>query len=145
MSLIGHQMEAEMEILAAGRERAQVRWGEALTGGFTIVPDVLLKNQGKLGLGFREMCVLVQLLSFWWVADEWPRPQIGTLAKRVGSDERTVQRAIGALVDQGLIERTRVRTKYGDYVQGFSLSGLVARLETIAEQPTAQADGTRST
>lgn len=134
-------MEIEAGSLADGRERAQVRWGDTLTGGFTIVPDTLLKNQGRLGLGFREMCVLIQLLSFWWVADEWPRPQIATLARRTGSDERTVQRAISALVDKGLIARVRVKTRYGDYAQGFSLAGLVAKLEIVAEQPPAQAAG----
>jgi hypothetical protein len=50
----------------------------------------------------------------------------------VGSDERTVQRAISGLIDLGLIERVRVKTKYGDFAQGFGLSGLLARLEGIA-------------
>lgn len=134
-------IDFEKEKLAPGRERAEQRWGSSLATGFTIIPDILLKNQKALGLGFREMSVLLQLLSFWWVADEWPRPQISTIAKRVGSDERTVQRAISTLVDLGLIERVRVKTKYGDFAQGFGLSGLLGRLEGIAgTSATAVAD-----
>ena len=127
----------DMKGLAPGRFRAERRWGEALESGFTIVPDVLIKNQGRLGLAFRELGVLLQLISFWWTAEEWPRPQVSTLAKRMGVDDRTVQRSLSALVDCGLIARTRVKTKYGDFAQGFDLSGLVTKLEQIARQGPA--------
>jgi hypothetical protein len=132
--------------LAPGRERAIQRWGPALTPGFTIVPDVMIRGQAKLGIAPREMCVLLHLLTFWWVAEEWPRPKLATIARRMGVEERTVQRAIGNLIELGLIERTKIRTKFGDFVQGFNLSGLLAKLERLAETEAAMAaefSGTR--
>ncbi len=120
------------EALAGGRERAAERWGGALGAGFTIVPDPLLKNQRVLGLTGREMLVLLQLLTFWWKAGAPPRPRVSTLAQRLDVDERTVQRALSALCNKGIIERVRVKTPGGHDVQAFDLAGLVAKLELLA-------------
>ncbi len=120
--------------LEPGRERAEKRWGEILDSGFTIVPDTLLQSQKALGLSARDMMVLLQIVSFWWRADEWPRPRVSTLASRLDVDERTVQRSISLLRDRGLIERTWVRTNSGTPAQGFELTGLVAKLRLLARK-----------
>ena len=124
--------------LADGRERATERWGKALDVGFTIIPDLLLKNQRGLGLTSRELLVLLQLLTFWWKASTPPRPRVTTLANRLDVDERTVQRALSALCEKGFVERVRVKTPDGDDAQGFNLSGLVAKLERLAQNSQSQ-------
>lgn len=112
----------------SGRERAEARWGDVLSTGFTVIPEALLRNQARLGLRPQEMNVLIQLLSYWWRADSWPRPRVSTLASRLGVDERTIQRSLAALREKGFVKRVKVAGEHGDELQAFDLSGLVSRL-----------------
>ena len=58
------------------------KYGEASVAGFQPVPDLLLKNQKKLGLSVTDLVVLLNVLMHWWYpeqyaftkADEQPRP-----------------------------------------------------------------------
>lgn len=121
----------------SGKERAAARWGIALDGGFTLVPDPLLRNQAQLGLSAQELNLVLQLLSFWWTSTTWPRPRVSVLAARIGVDERTVQRSLASLRDKGLVKRVPVSTEAGDVLQGFDLSGLVSRLKALAVEGAA--------
>ena len=82
------------------------KWGEAARAGFQAVPDLLLKNQKTLGINAVELVVLLNVLMHWWYRDQKPFPRPTTIAKRMGANVRTVQRAISALEAAGLIERT---------------------------------------
>lgn len=116
----------------SGRERAAERWGAALNGGFTVVPEVLLRNQARLGITARELNLVLQLLSFWWRSSYWPRPRVSVLATRMGVDERSVQRALASLQGKGLVRRALVPTENGETMQGYDLTGLVTRLQLLA-------------
>src|SRR5258708_29894556 len=87
--------------------RLQDRWGDALAGGFVVVPSVLLKGQGHLGLDCEETMLLINLLDHWWATERKPFPRSETLARLTGLSRRTVQRRLKALEGRGLIARHR--------------------------------------
>jgi hypothetical protein len=81
------------------------KWGDAARAGFQAVPDLLLKNQKDLGINAVELVVLLNVLMHWWYRDQKPFPRPTTIAKRMGANIRTVQRALAALEEGGLIVR----------------------------------------
>jgi Crp-like helix-turn-helix domain len=87
------------------------KWGEAARGGFQAVPDLLLKNQDELKLNPTELVVLLNVLMHWWYRDQKPFPRPTTIARRMGSTVRTVQRAITKLENEGLLIRRRGEKK----------------------------------
>lgn len=109
------------------------KWGDAANAGFQILPDVLLKQQKRLGLSATELVVLINLTMHWWYADQKPFPRSTTIAKRMGIDVRTVQRAMTRLQAMRLIERKKVRAD-GVEQTVIDLSGLVKELEPYARQ-----------
>jgi DNA-binding MarR family transcriptional regulator len=86
--------------------RQRIR-GEAAQAGFQAVPDLLLKHQESLNLNPTELVVLLNVLMHWWYRDQKPFPRPTTIARRMGSTVRTVQRAITKLQREGLVERQR--------------------------------------
>ena len=117
------------------------KWGNAVgKGGLTgylAVPEVLLRGQHRLGLTSTEMLVLINILLHWWRADSMPFPSNRKIAKRMGVDIRTVQRACQQLEEKKLIDR-RVKINHDSETNAYSsirwidLSKLVARLNDIA-------------
>jgi DNA-binding transcriptional regulator YhcF (GntR family) len=87
------------------------RWGDAITAGFTPVPNALLRAQAKLGLSANDIVVLLNILMHWWHRDRLPYPRPLAIAKRSGLQIRTVQRSLRSLEEKGLITRLRTRTK----------------------------------
>ncbi|TQE98517.1 MAG: helix-turn-helix domain-containing protein [Spiribacter salinus] len=124
---------------APGRERVRQKWGTAVDEGFTgfqMVPDVLVRSQKRLGLTSAEMMVLLNILMHWWTADRWPHPRLATIARRMGVEERTVQRHVGKLEKVGLVKRLPPEQDPGGGPsrRRFDLTGLIARLEELADQ-----------
>lgn len=113
--------------------RSEEKWGEAARGGFQIVPDIVLKKQSELGLSATEMLVLLNITSHWWYAEQRPFPRAGTIATRMGVDQRTVQRALKRLEDLGLVRREVEKGKDGRERTVCDLTGLVAKLEKLVE------------
>lgn len=114
------------------------KWGVALRAGFQQVPDVLLKHQVRLNLAPLELVVLLNLTLHWWKADNLPYPTINVIAHRIGVSRRTVERALNQLEQSGLVRRTRhERLADGRIIRRFDLSGLVARLQTLARRDRA--------
>ncbi len=83
------------------------KWGEAARAGFQAVPDLLLKQQESLQLNPTELVVLLNVLMHWWYRDQKPFPRPTTIARRMGSTVRTVQRAITKLETAGLVQRQK--------------------------------------
>lgn len=111
----------------AGRTASlREKWGDAVGegSGFVAVPLPLLRLQAKLGLTPTDMLVLVNMLAHWWNPSAAVFPRTSTIARRMGVNDRTVQRSIGKLTRLGLAER-------GTDEKGrrtLQFSGLVKRL-----------------
>lgn len=83
------------------------KWQGAVTegSGFVAVPLALLRLQSKYSLTPTEMLVLINLLAHWWDPKRAVYPRSTTIAKRMGVDKRTVQRATNKLMKSGLLAR----------------------------------------
>lgn len=114
--------------------RTKEKWQKAADAGFQMLPDILLKKQFELGLSPTEMLVLLNITMHWWYADQRPFPRTTTIAKRMGVDERTVQRAMRRLINLGLLEKEKEETQGGAQREVCDLSGLVERLSAFAER-----------
>ena len=113
------------------------RWAGAVTDGrtgFTAVPDILIRSQSELGISAVGMVVLLNLLLHWWDNDgDWPYPRISTIARRMGTSRRTVERAVVDLESKGLLKRTAgLEDNDGISIRRFDLSGLVSALSIRA-------------
>jgi|GEM_PF-1236915 len=113
------------------------KWGEALNGGFLVIPSALLRHQYQLSLECGETLVLLNLLMSWWKSDDLPFPQTSTLAKRMGVSRRTVQRHIESLEGKGLIRRIWNSARQADRraTARYDLSGIVAELKRLGSVP----------
>lgn len=119
-------------IFNATEGRPYEKWGNAAIAGWQAVPDVLLKNQNRLGLSATELLVLLNVLSFWWYVEELPFPRGTTIAKRMGVTPRTVQRAFQSLIDRGLLAKKRDIGRDDKEREVLDPSGLVEALEKLA-------------
>lgn len=106
------------------------KWGEAARAGFLAVPDLLFKHQDTLGLSPTELVVLLNVLMHWWYRDQKPFPRPTSIARRMGSTVRTVQRAIAELEARGLLVRRFGVAK----VPVLDPEPLVARLSELARK-----------
>lgn len=109
------------------------KWQGAVTkgSGFVAVPMALLRLQTRYDLSATEMLVLINFLAHWWDADRPVFPRSTTIARRMGIEVRTVQRATSKMEKAGLIKR-------GIDASGrriFSFEGLVAKL--VRDVPAA--------
>lgn len=88
------------------------KWGEEVLGrGFQIIPDLLLRMQARLvdgGISSPEMVVLLNILMHWWTRDSVAFPRPAELAKRIGVDRRSVDRALAGLVKNGLLHKEKL-------------------------------------
>lgn len=123
---------------------AAEKWGdEVLSRGFQIVPDLLLKMQSKLtadGISSPEMVVLLNILMHWWTRESVAFPRPAELARRIGVDRRSVDRALVKLVDKGLLNKE----KFGNRVL-YDPNPLAERLRELwAEERCRVGRGTRA-
>jgi DNA-binding transcriptional ArsR family regulator len=108
------------------------KWpAESGIGGYTMVPNTLLKHYQKLKLTPGEFLILVNIESFRWVVERLPFPSIEMLSKRTGMSERTVTRTISSLQNQrGVLIRYKRRGTSNQY----SLDPLVEKLIEYEEE-----------
>lgn len=117
-----------------GRNTAAARkWGKkVMDHGFCIVPSLLFKAQGRLGLNPTQLAVLLQLCEHWWEPDNKPHPGKRRLAERLGIGPRQIQRYIASLEQAGLVKRIERRSGSGaKQTNTYDLSGLVERLKKL--------------
>ncbi|WP_430386488.1 helix-turn-helix domain-containing protein [Blastomonas fulva] len=117
----GHQGTVE-EVRITVKEKWQGAVNEG--SGFVAVPMSLLRLQSRYGLTPTDMLVLINLLAHWWDPKRPVFPRSTTIAKRMGVDLRTVQRATRKMEKAGLIERG----KLADGKRTFSFDALAGRL-----------------
>lgn len=110
------------------------RWSkQVLEPGFTFVPSVILRAQARLHIDATELAVLLHLIDHWWEDDSMPFPSKKRLAERLGVSDKTVQRAMKRLEDEGLIKREpRSHASGGQASNRYDLSPLVEKLKPIA-------------
>jgi len=81
-------------------------WGKPVIElGFTIMPNLLLKAQKRLGLQPRHVGVLMQLMSYYWEKGRSPYPTKATLADLCNVSTKTIQRTLRELETMGYIKR----------------------------------------
>lgn len=86
------------------------KWSKPLMeAGWTAMPTVLIERMTALGLQPLDLVILLHLASYWWTADNKPRPSKKTIATAIGVDPRTVQRRIAEMEKDGLIWREERR------------------------------------
>lgn len=100
----------ESESLEQARITVKQKWQGAVTqgSGFVAVPMALLRLQSRYELTPTELLVLINLLAHWWDPSRAVYPRSTTIAKRMGVDTRTVQRATLKLMKKGLLERDKL-------------------------------------
>jgi len=108
------------------------KWGTALDGGFQLVPDLLLRHQRELRLTSADLVVLLHLTMAWWERDRPPYPRTSTIARRMNTSERTVQRSIEHLRKSGLLDKTASKHAEKERRPVFDLTPLAERLQEIA-------------
>ena len=105
------------------------KYREAAVAGFQAVPDLLLKNQKTLGLSPANLVVLLNVLMHWWYPGQKPFPRSTTIAKRMGTSPRAVQRSLQRLQQLGLL--LREKSEHGpSYLDP---TPLVAKLNALTE------------
>lgn len=118
------------------------KWGISAQLGFQQIPNILFKNQAKLGLSAIELVVLLNVTLHWWEKNYLPSPRTSVIAKRIGVSRRTIERNIKSLEEKGFIRR-RPRFQINTYdnekltIREFDLTGLVVLLEEFAFQELA--------
>jgi predicted transcriptional regulator len=115
------------------RRRAEHKFGApVMKHGYTMLPNLLLRAQGRLNIGHAEFNVLVHLVEHWWDADKNPYPAKELIARRMGKSPRTIQRYLTTLEEAKLIKRIeRFHGHKGQTANAYSLDGLVAKLKAI--------------
>jgi hypothetical protein len=115
------------------KRRAEAKFGApVMKHGYTLLPNLLLQAQGRLGIGHAEFNVLVQLIYHWWEADKDPYPAKETIALRMGLSPRQVQRVLTRLEKSGWIRRIeRFTGKQAQTSNAYDLSPLVRQLGHI--------------
>jgi predicted transcriptional regulator len=115
------------------RNRAEDKWSpQVMKHGYTPLPNLLLRAQGKLKITPVQLNVLVQLAEHWWEADKDPFPAKERIATRMGKSPRQIQRYITQLEKRGLVKRIkRYSGRKAQTSNAYSLDGLVAKLKAV--------------
>jgi len=110
------------------------KWSaQTMACGYTVVPDVLLEHMGELGLTPTELVVMLQVMRFWWRADQLPFPSKHTLAQAMGMTDKNVQKVIGRLHEKGWMKRImRRRARDRHESNRYDFAQLVATLRDCA-------------
>lgn len=121
-------------VIDANRRSLRDKWGTTvIEEGWTPIPVRLLEHQKTLGIRPSEMTVVIHLLRYWFSADqEYVYPRQSKIAESSGMSVRTVQRAIDALEDKGLIEKEKKKEGISMYAHNYySLQPLVKKVQGL--------------
>lgn len=119
----------------AAKLRSEAKWGaDVMSLGFCILPSILFRAQGRLGLKATHLAMIVQLADFWWYDESLPWPKKSTLAERLGLKDKQVQRIVRDLEERGYIKRQERMTPHGQTSNAYDLSGLVKKLKQLAPE-----------
>jgi predicted transcriptional regulator len=113
----------------------QRKWGEALSAGFQVVPNILIRDQNRLGLDALDVVILLNLTSHWWEQDNKPFVSPSLIGKRMNVSTRTVERHLKKLEDRQFIGRDPRGPRGGDgpYIRRYDLMPLVRILKEASQ------------
>lgn len=128
------------------RRKAEDKWSpQVMKFGFTPLPNLLLRAQGKLKLTPMQINVLVHLAEHWWEADKNPFPAKERIALRMGKSSRQIQRYITQLEKGGFVKRiARYSGRKAQTSNEYSLEGLVRKLKAVEPEFTKAANLNRN-
>lgn len=103
------------------------KWTKPLMdAGWLAFPNIILEKQQALGLTPLDVNIILYLATYWWTADNKPRPSKNTIAAAIGVTPRTVQRRIAAMEKAGFIKREERRiSKEGSKPNLYHFEGLI--------------------
>ena len=115
------------------RKASEEKWGKKVMAlGFCMVPSLLLRAQGRLGLNPTQLAIIMQLCEYWWDKERKPYPSKKALAERLGIGPRQLQRHLAELEKGNLIRRVERRNSVGAKLSNrYDLDGLVKRLKEL--------------
>jgi len=127
------------------RNRAEDKWSpQVMKHGYTPLPNLLLRAQGKLKITPVQLNVLVQLAEHWWEADKDPFPAKDRIATRMGKSPRQIQRYIAQLEKRGLVKRIkRFLGRKAQTSNAYSLDGLITKLKAVEPEFAKEAEQNR--
>jgi DNA-binding transcriptional ArsR family regulator len=106
-----------------------------LNRGFTPLPDALMRERERLGIGAHELLVIWALEQHRWLARDRVFPSRKRLSELTGLSDTTVRRTITRLADAGLITRVpRFRDNAGQTSNAYELDPLWDRLGSLAPE-----------
>jgi|SRR5579863_2406915 len=108
-----------------------MKWGEALSAGFQVIPNILIRDQNRLGLDALDVVILLNLTSHWWEQDNKPFVSPSLIGKRMNVSTLTVERPFEKLEDRQFIGRDPRGPMGGDgpYIRRYDLIAAGRNLE----------------
>jgi hypothetical protein len=125
---------------SAGDSSLRERWGtKVVKCGWVGIPTLIIERQSQLKLSPSELCVLLHLIRHWWTKDKLPFPSHSAIATQMGKSTGQIQRITKALERRGFIKaHSRFNREHqGQTSNEYSFTGLVAKLEEMAEEKLA--------
>lgn len=111
------------------------RWGEdVIAEGWSGVPSILFKFQSRLGLANNHLVILLHLLDHWIGTNGEIRPEIKTIANRMGMSISRTRFLIAELESLGFLERTSRYENKKQLANLYSLEGLVKKLKAFGPE-----------
>jgi predicted transcriptional regulator len=87
------------------RSRVRDKWDFVSDPGFLTLPYVLLLHQADLRITSEHLNVLLNVIAHWHSNGRMPYPRSTTIAKRMGTSPRTVQRSLAWLIENGFLAK----------------------------------------
>lgn len=114
---------------------SEKKWGKrTMKCKFCIVPALLLRAQGRLGISPTQLAIILQIMDYWWNPKAWPWVSKADLAARLNISEKIIQRNLKELEDAGLVRRVTRVIEHRRRANGYDLEGLVNKLDSLAPE-----------
>jgi hypothetical protein len=88
------------------RGRVRGKWDYVSDPGYLTLPYVLLLHQAELEISSEHLNVLLNIIAHWHSNGRMPHPRSTTIARRMGTSPRTVQRSMSWLIANGFLAKT---------------------------------------
>ena len=112
------------------RSRVRDKWDFVTDPGFLTLPYVLLLHQSELKISSEHLNVLLNVMAHWHSNGRMPYPRSSTIAKRMGTSPRTVQRSLAWLIENGFLAKAPRLNR--EDPQQFNMLPLVEKLKPYA-------------